>query len=180
LHGTLEGGGGWTKRNKTCAPNLPPNPSTQHPCPTGKHFCNTSEALASWKMGPWSQRGECHHSGQRSDGWNLKKWVFGRGISWIKVGRCPVLCHTMRDIKPCGGGWAPSSPSGGQATVRWPRAYDGWRWTRCDFLIFSLLSEQISQKTIVRLISSKMSIESTLNFAELRTARGATARQNRQ
>jgi hypothetical protein len=33
---------------------------------------------------------------------------------------------------------------------------------RCNFPSFSLPSEQISQKKIVRLISSKMSIESTL------------------
>jgi hypothetical protein len=48
----------------SCTPPPPPNLSSQHPYPTEKHFCNTSEALTSWKIPSFSQKGGCHHSGR--------------------------------------------------------------------------------------------------------------------
>ena len=59
--------------------------------------------------------GRCPQAGLsplRQDGYSLKKKLAKRRISWIKVDRCPMLHHTMRDIEPCVGGCTPSSPNG--------------------------------------------------------------------
>jgi hypothetical protein len=114
-----------------------------HRQPTGKHFCSASEAPAFWMTGPLSQRGGCHHSG-RMGGTRKMQWAFGRGISWIKADKHPMLHHNTRGIQHGGGGRTPP-PLGraGDCAVAKGTWRFGWRDVSPSF---SLMSEQPSRK----------------------------------
>ena len=91
-----------------------------HPNPGQIHLPNTHAQLKTTSITPRKPSarglsGLCPQAGlspQRQDGHSLKKKLAKRRISWIKVDRCPMLHHTMRDIEPCVGGCTPSSPNG--------------------------------------------------------------------
>jgi hypothetical protein len=119
------------------------------------HLPNTHAQLKNASITPRkpSTRGfpfRCPQAGlspQRQDGCSLKKKLAKRRISWIKVDRCPMLHHTMRDIEPCVGGCLPSSPNGRGGDCAVARdAMNGL--DEIGFRSFLLISEQKSQLKI--------------------------------
>ena len=106
---------------------------------------------------------------QWSEGGNLKNRCLGgefRGSKWIGVRCCITTCEIFNLVVE--GALLPPPRAGRRLCCGQGRMMVAV--ARCNFPSFSLPSEQISQKKIVRLISSKMPIESTLplcNFPRL-------------